>query len=311
LFAPGVAAIVIRHASWRWVFVGLAPLVVVTGAVALPSLLRLGPPGGGDSPRRLLHALAVAAGAGLVLAGLTEQALLVRLALVAGGLVVGVPALRRVLPAGALVARPGLPAAIVSRGLLTFAFFGADAYLPLAVQGVRHSSPTLTGVAITAATLSWTAGAWVQARLAHERDGRALVSVGVALVLAGTGGLAAVLFAGVPVWLAVPAWTVAGLGMGLAYAPVSVLVLREAPPGEEGSASASLTLCDTLGWALGTGVGGAAVASAEAAGWALRSGVLLALVCAGAVGLVCLAVARRLPPGRLLEQTAPVPQPAR
>ncbi|MCU1450645.1 MAG: hypothetical protein JWP02_2815, partial [Acidimicrobiales bacterium] len=169
LFAPGVAAVVIRHASWRWVFLGLAPLVVVTGLVALPALLRLGPPGGTGPTRRLVHAIGVAAGAALVLAGLTEQSIPVRLALVAVGLAVGIPALRRVLPPGALRARAGLPATVVSRGLLTFAFFGADAYLPLTVQSVRHSSPTLTGIAITAATLSWTTGAWVQVRLGRTR----------------------------------------------------------------------------------------------------------------------------------------------
>jgi MFS family permease len=306
LFAPGVAAFVIRHTSWRWIFLGLAPLVVVTGLVALPALLRLGPPGGRGTPRRLLAALAVAGGAGLVLAGLTEQATVVRLPLVAAGLAIGVPALRRVLPPGALRARPGLAATVISRGLLTFAFFGADAYLPLAVQSVRHNSPTLTGVAITLTTLSWTAGAWAQARLAPAREGRGMVATGVTLVLAGTGGLAATLFSAVPVWIVVPSWTVAGLGMGLAYAPMTVMVLREASPGEEGSASASLTLCDTLGWAMGTGVGGAAVAAAEAARWPLRNGILLALACAAAVGVLCLAAARRLPAGRLVEANAAV-----
>jgi hypothetical protein len=108
----------------------------------------------------------------------------------------------------------------------------------------------------------------------------------------------------------VPAWTVAGLGMGLAYAPTTVLVLREAPAGEEGSAAASLSLSDTLGWALGTGVGGAALAAAEAARWPVRTGVLIALGCAAAVGLACLAVSRRLPGGRLVEQTAPRPESA-
>ena len=301
LFAPGIAAFVIRHASWRWIFLGLAPLVVVTGLVALPALLKLGPPGGKPAPRRLVAALGVAGGAGLVLAGLTTQAVVARLPLVVAGLALGLPSLRRVLPPGALQARPGLPATVVSRGLLTFAFFGADAYLPLAVQSVRRESPTLTGVAITVTTLSWTAGAWVQARWAHEREGRGMVAAGVALVLAGTAGLAATLFSTVPAWLVVPAWTVAGLGMGLAYSPMTVLVLREAPPGEEGSASASLTLCDTLGWALGTGVGGAAVAAAAAAGWPLRNGILLALASAAAVGCVCLAVSRRLPSGPLVE----------
>src|SRR5205085_1398818 len=63
LFAPGVAAIVIHQVGWRWVFLGLAPVVVLTGLVALPALVRLGPPGGEPTPRRVVDALRVAAGA--------------------------------------------------------------------------------------------------------------------------------------------------------------------------------------------------------------------------------------------------------
>jgi MFS family permease len=292
LFAPGIAAFVIRRASWRWVFLGLVPLVIVTGLVALPALMRMGPPGGKPTRRRLLPALGVAAGAGLVLAGLTEQAVVARIPLIAAGLALGIPSLRRVLPPGALRAQSGLPATVVSRGLLTFAFFGGDAYLPLAVQSVRHRSPTLTGVAITVTTLSWTAGAWAQARWAHEREGRGMVAAGVTLVVLGIVGLAATLYSAVPAWLVVPAWTVAGLGMGLAYAPMTVLVLREAPPGEEGAASASLTLCDTLGWALGAGVGGAAVAAAAASGWPLADGISYARPPLAASASSCPAVSR-------------------
>ena len=47
------------------------------------------------------------------------------------------------------------------------------------------------------------------------------------------------------------AWGVAGLGMGLSYAPLSLVVLAEAPEGAEGTASAALQLCDTLGVRLG------------------------------------------------------------
>ena len=300
LFAPTIAAFVIRHASWRWIFEGLIPIVLLTAPVALPALRRMGPRGGEAPPRRLLEAIGVAAGAGLVLAGLTEQSILARVPLVLAGLLIGIPSLRRVLPPGALRLRRGLPVTVISRGFLTFAFFGADTYLPLTVQSARHASSLITGVALTATTLSWTVGAWVQARLARERDGRTFVGSGVALVLVGTAGLAASLSTAVPVWFVVPAWTIAGLGMGLAYGPITVLVLREAPEGQEGSASASLTLCDTLGWALGTGVGGAAVAAAQAGGWPLHNGLLLALACTAAVGCACLAVSRRLPAGRLV-----------
>ena len=47
----------------------------------------------------------------------------------------------------------------------------------------------------------------------------------------------------------IAAWTVAGLGMGLAYSPILLLMLRQAPPGREGRESASLNLADALGTA--------------------------------------------------------------
>ncbi|MDP9074675.1 MAG: MFS transporter, partial [Actinomycetota bacterium] len=42
LFGPAISAEVARQLSWRWVFLGLVPLVVVAGPIALPALVRLG-----------------------------------------------------------------------------------------------------------------------------------------------------------------------------------------------------------------------------------------------------------------------------
>ena len=99
------------------------------------------------------------------------------------------------------------------------------------------------------------------------------------------------------------AWTVAGLGMGLAYAPLSLMMLRHAPPGREGRASASLNLADVLGTAIGIGIGGAAVAAT--AGTDLRLGVTVAFAAAAVAGFVALAVTGRLPGG-----TGAAPPPA-
>src|SRR5690349_20016150 len=99
----------------------------------------------------------------------------------------------------------------------------------------------------------------------------------------------------VPVAVGLVAWTVAGLGMGLAYAPLSLMMLRMAPPGREGRASASLNLADVLGTAIGIGVGGAAVAIA--AGRELRLGVAAAFAVTAAMGVIALVLTRRLPPG--------------
>jgi len=166
----------------------------------------------------------------------------------------------------------------------------------------------VAGIAVTGATMSWTAGAWIQARLSGTWEGRRMVRAGLLLVLAGIAGmLALIVLPAVPVAEGLAAWTVAGLGMGLAYAPLSLMMLQKALPGQEGQASASLNLADVLGTALGIGVGGAGVAAAAGT---LRLGLVAAFAIPAAVGLAALAFTRRLPAGT---SSAPAsgPVPAR
>ena len=307
IVGPILSAGVAHVFGWRWVFLGLVPLVVVTGGLALPGLARLGRP---DRPpegeHRLVDALGAAVGTGLVIGGLTAGQPAWGVALVLGGVALLVPALRRLLPAGTLRARPGLPTTILSRGLLTFAYFGADAFVTLSIVTLRHHSLALASVAVTGSTLSWTAGSWIQARLNQRSEGRTMVRAGLALVLAGVALMLAVLHPEVPVGTAVVAWSVAGLGMGLSYAPLSLMMLREAPGGREGWASASLNLADVLGSALGAGLGGAAVAVGIRRGWPLSSGLTLAFALPAAAAVVGLALSGRLP-RRPAAATVPTP----
>ncbi|HEV3465228.1 MAG TPA: MFS transporter, partial [Actinomycetota bacterium] len=151
LIGPAVSALVAASVGWRWVFLGLLPLVLASAVLAWPPLRRLGPPEEPTAQRgRLPRAVAVAAGAGLVLAGLTSRSLLTGALLVAAGLAFGLVPLRGLLPPGTLTARRGLPVAVLSRSLLTFTFFGADTYVPLAMTSVRGQSTVVAGVAVTA-----------------------------------------------------------------------------------------------------------------------------------------------------------------
>ena len=292
LVGPALSAAVEEQASWRWVFLGLLPLVSISGPIAIPALVRLGPPKAThEAEHRMIDGTRAAAGTGLVLGGLTSTNVLLAAALIGLGFAVGFPALRRLLPVGTLVARQGLPATILSRGLLTFAFFGADAFVTLAITTVRHETTTFAGAAVTGATLSWTVGSWIQNHLSRAWQGRRLFRVGLALILAGIAGMASVLRADVPVGAAIAAWAVAGLGMGIAYAPLSLMMLRVAPPGREGWASASLNLSDVLGIAIGVGLGGAAVAAADE----IATGVAVAFALAAASAISGLALSGRLP----------------
>ncbi|HEY7915953.1 MAG TPA: MFS transporter [Acidimicrobiales bacterium] len=296
IVGPVISAGVAHVFGWRWVFLGLLPLVAVTGTLALPGLVHLGPPTTPPSvEHRLVDAIRAAVGTGLIIGGLTAGLDVVAGVVVAAGLAVLVPALRRLLPGGTLRAVPGLPTTILSRGLLTFAYFGADAFVTLAIVTVRHHSLAAAGIAVTGSTLAWTVGAWIQARFNQRWEGKDMVRVGLILVLFGAVGMLAVLRPTVPVAVAFVAWSVAGLGMGLAYAPMSLMMLREAPEGREGWASASLNLSDVLGSALGAGVGGAAVAVGANRGWPLSTGVAIAFALPAVVAGVAIIVSGRLP----------------
>ncbi|MFY9933217.1 MAG: MFS transporter, partial [Streptosporangiaceae bacterium] len=242
-----------------------------------------------------------AAGATMLLAGLTLVTgrsligVLGGAALIAAGVGTGLPALRRLVPPGTLTARPGLPAVILTRGLLTFAFLGADAYVTLTITAVRHRTPIVASIAVTGATLAWAAGSWIQARLSDRWEGRRLVRTGLIIILLAIAGMALVLEPGVPVAVGLAAWTIGGLGMGLAVSPIALMMLRQAPPGQEGQTSASLNLADTLGTAIGIGVGGAAVAAVS--GSRLHLGLDVAFAVAALAGVVALALSGRLPAG--------------
>jgi MFS family permease len=293
---PGVAAAVAHLFGWRWVFLGLIPLVALAGPIAVPALVGIGRPGAPPSDEhRVADAVRTALAAALVLGALGARNVFVGIGLAAIAALVGLAPLRRLLPAGTLRAAPGLPATILSRGLLTFAFFGADAYVTLTITTVRHHGTVMAGAVVTASTLAWTLGSWIQARLNQRWEGARLVRTGLVLILAGTVGMAWQLRPGVPVWEAFVAWSVAGLGMGLSYAPISLMMLRAAPAGREDWASASLNLADVLGIALGVGVGGAAVAAVSRGARPIAGGVVVAYAVAALAAVMALVIARRLP----------------
>lgn len=296
IVGPGLAAEVAHLFSWRWVFLGIVPLVGLAGPMALPALLRLGrPEAEAATEHRVVDGIRTAAGAALLLGALTSTNVFEGIGLALAGLVVGFHSLRRLLPPGTFTAHRGLPATILSRGLLTFAFFGADAYVTLTITTVRHHGTVMAGAVVTVSTLAWAAASWLQARLSTRWEGRRMIRLGLLCVLLATLGMIWQLRQGVPVVEGFVAWTVAGFGMGLAYAPLSLMMLREAPSGLEGWASASLNLADVLGIALGVGFGGAAVAAASRHAGAVTTGVAVAFGTAALAGVVGLCVSRQLP----------------
>lgn len=260
LIGPSAGGLIAEHAHWRWVFLGLIPLVAPATLMLVPALraiARNDPEGadpGSGRRGRVAAAFATALGAGAVLYAVDDLSWpsLPAAAVGLAGLGWGLP---RLLPVGALRLRRGVPTTVVLRGLLAGAFFGTDVFIPLALTSLHDFTPTQAGVVLTVGALGWSAASQYQGRSKRPRS--QFVLAGAVLVTAGVVAASVALqFSG---WWAAPAWIIGGAGMGMALSSLSVLVLNQSPVEEQGVNSSALQLSDTLGSSLSVGAAGALV----------------------------------------------------
>jgi MFS family permease len=208
VLGPALAGIVAEVAGWRWVFLGLLPLIMVAAAIAFPAVRSIGPDPDDAANAATLRqraplAVVVALGAGLLLAGLTSGEPIPLAVLGIAGTLLAIFALRRLTPTGTLRAARGLPAAVLMRGIITFAFFAVDAYVALALVDWRGLRVVEAGIALTAATISWTAGSWTQAHFSSRHPPDWFVRIGLVVLVVGLGSFIVVLLPSVSPWLGI------------------------------------------------------------------------------------------------------------
>ncbi|BFV59066.1 MFS transporter [Kitasatospora sp. CMC57] len=301
ILGPLISGAVTQHLGWRWVFLAVPVLILLPLVVMGPALRRSeraeragraeqGQPsrrGAEFDLRRTGLAAMAAVGAALLQYAGQRRDLPGLVPAVVGAALLG-PAVLRLLPAGALRVARGLPTVIVLRGVAAGAFFTAELFIPLMMVTQRHLSLTMAGLTLTSGGLSWALGSWLQGRPAADRHREALIRLGFLLTAVSIAGAALVLIPAVPVWVAAVSWAVGGVGMGLAVASISVLMMKLSKPEEAGVNSASLQLSDALGnvalaglagvlfAALGGGSVAATGAAATAAATATQAGVPVA-----------------------------------
>lgn len=308
LIGPYFAGLIAQWFSWHWVFLGVVGLVLAATVMVAPAVhsrLRseLGQPTVPWEYGRILFSV-VAAASVLVLALVAE---LPAQPLVLGGIAlaaiaVTLLAVRPLVPAGTLLARPRLPSVILLRGVAAAAFFGAEVYLPYLFIEDYQFEPAMAGLALTTAAIAWALASWLQGRLSTVLSNRASTVIGSVLVLAGILPVLATAAWHLEPAVGIAGWTLAGAGMGLMYPRISTMTLAYSTPHNQGFNSAAMSIGDSLGGALALALTGlisslfAATGHAFAAVFAFTA--LLALV---AIAIAPRVAGRREFPGQVSE----------
>jgi Major Facilitator Superfamily len=294
LIAPAIAGTITDQLGWRWVFWFLLPLIPVVAFMTVRPMRAYAATGTGEvRVARIRAAVLAAAGIGTFVTALQFKDPLAAIGGAILGVVLAIPSLRRLLPAGVHRAARGLPAIVLCRILATAAFLGADSFIPLAADRIHGASPTLQGFVIIGASLSWTTGQWLIAR--HPGiDPRRAVRWGFATMAAGLALSVPVLAAGWPLWATFFSWGVGGFGMGLLFNPTTVTAMSHADEGAEGLVSSQVNLADSIGFSMMGGIGGALVAIADRTGLSLPAALAINFSLAISLALIGTICARRI-----------------
>lgn len=282
---PPISAALVA-VNWRLNFAVTVPLMLVAAVLTWPHLKAVQERSEPDSdaPGTVWWAVVAVAGAPALLQlagqGIGHWSLLAAAAgLAALGL--GVP---KVLPPRARDLRNGLGPIIASRAVQTGAFYSGEAFLLLGLQNLKGLDTLQAGLALTIGSLGWSFGSWLQSRIRLRRD--RIITAGTCLLALGMAGITVFLtLAGVPLWIGVAAWTLAGCGMGLTVSSTAVATMALSGPREQGRNSGALLVAESIGSSVMTALTGACYAALLAEGIAAFGWIFLMLLAASVLAI--------------------------
>lgn len=170
---------------------------------------------------------------------------------------------RALMPTGTVRLQRSTPAALAGLTLFGAGYFGALGLITLLLTHTFHATGWQAGVALSAPQVAWSLTSLAAPRLARFPH---LAGAGLTLTAAGTGTVAALGLTGGPLTVAIAAWTLGGVGVGLAYPQ---LYLRATTTGSRYTAAQLATAAITteaFGGLVGSSAGAAVAASSGVLG---------------------------------------------
>lgn len=259
---PVIGGALVTGIAWQWIFWLNVPI----GAVAIPLAWRHLSETRGPFAKLDLEGLVLASAGflGIVWGLVRANAVGWGSGEVVGSLVAGVVLVAAFLWWEGRTSTPMLPlpffkirafaAANIASFAMYFGMFGSIFLLTQFLQTVQGYSALGAGTRMLAWTGVTMFVAPVAGMLSDRVGGRPLMSAGLALQAVALGWMAAVATPTVPFSNLVAPFVIAGVGMGLFFAPVANVVLSAVLPQEEGQASGANNALRELGGVFGVAV---------------------------------------------------------
>ncbi|MBG9455924.1 MFS transporter [Lysinibacillus sphaericus] len=279
LIGPYIAGVIAEHLSWRFVFWGIIPILLVSAILTIPTFKKIISKRNTERKSQFLSPIVLTISTGMLITGLGWLPKMSGVVLSIIGSVILFFPLRSLLPPGTFIAQSGLPAIIASRGLFMACYWGTQTYIVLMLTSVKGFAVDIAGLVVASASVSWSLAAWLQAKFDkkdHGQGRRKRVIVGVGLMVLGISAVMPIVWMSsttTSIIIAVTSQIVMGFGIGLANPTSSAIAFEFASSGAEGKISADLQIADTFTPAVGIGIGGALIAISKAVGWESYIGI--------------------------------------
>lgn len=236
--------------GWRWTLLVPVP-VVLAGRVLIVRATRDEPPGTGEQ-RPLGRTLLVPIGVAGIVFGADWWPIAM------AGAVVALAGVTAIMPAGTGRLTRGTPAALAAMTLFAIGYFGADSLITVLLTDAYRTSLGQAAVVLSAAPLAWALTSLVVLRFVRGKAKARFPVVGLSMSTLGVLSVAVSTMTTPTFTVALAGWTVAGVGVGLAYPALYILSTTAGTSTLDAAELATAVItAEAFGGLLGRAAGGA------------------------------------------------------